>query len=194
MFKKVGYVLFILVLVTSLTGCGFVDSFKKGFNEGLNKNLSKSTVATTDKVIKSDQGDIQLTVKSDWNEAKNLNEIASLQVDNPIKEKYAMVISESTKDFSGNISVDDFAKLVKESFSKSVKANTITDFENVTVDGKPAKFFEIKGEVNNLNICYFIVAVKDNKALYQVIGWTLNSKYDENKEEIKKVVESFKEN
>lgn len=194
MFKKAAYVLVVVVLISSLTGCSFADNFKKGFNEALEKSSSKSTAATTDKVIKSAQGDIQLTVKSDWNEAKNLNEVATLQVDNPVKEKYAIVISESTKDFSADITLDDFANVVKENFSKTVSNNTISNFESITVDGQPAKYFEIKGEVNKLNICYFIVAVKDKKAFHQVIGWTLNSKYDENKEEIKKVIESFKEN
>jgi hypothetical protein len=38
-----------------------------------------------------------------------------------------------------------------------------------------------------------IAAIKGKKGFYQVIGWTLNSKYDQNKSEIINVITSFKE-
>ena len=193
LYKKILCLSFMLVLITSLIGCSAVNEFKEGFNDGLEKSKSKSEGELTDKVIKSSDGNTQITVKSDWEESPDLNGEASMQVNNMVKEKYAIVISEPIEDFAEDITVDEYSNMCKEILLESIKNSKISDVTDTTINGQPAKYYEIKGEVDKIKICYFIANIKGKKGLHQVIGWTINSKYDENKEEIKKVVQSFKE-
>lgn len=192
-YKKIVYLLFILMFITSLVGCNVVNEFKEGYKDGVEESTKDSDVAVTDKVIKSSDGSTQITVNSNWKESTSLNDEASIQVDQQAKEKYAIVISESVEDFADDFSVDEYANMCKDLLSESIKNSTVSEFTDMTINGLPAKYYEIKGEIEKIKVCYFIVAVKGEKGLHQVVGWTINSKYDENKEEIKKILQSFKE-
>jgi hypothetical protein len=180
-FKKLLCLSLVSLFCSGLTGCSNI----------LDK--VQDNTKTTETVIKSSDGKTQITVFSDWKEDKALNEQATIQASNRLKEKYAIVISESLQDFSEDIKVEEFADVVKENMLQSVKNAATSDMTDMTVNGLPAKFFEIQGDVEKVKAKYLIGAVKGKNGIYQIITWTLNSKYDQNKEELKKVIESFKE-
>lgn len=181
--KKFICLVSVLLLVSGFMGCSKVlQQVEKKVNENV-----------TEKIVKGSDGKTQITVHSDWKEEKELNAAANIQVANRVQEKYAVVISESTADFSKDIKVGEFADLMKNNMVQNITDASVTDMTDMTINGMPAKYFEIQGEVNKIKVKYLIAAVKGKAGLHQIITWTLNSKYDQNKEELKKAIQSFME-
>lgn len=61
------------------------------------------------------------------------------------------------------------------------------------INGRKAITFIVKGEVNNRRITYIYAIVDSPNAFNTVYSWTFSADFDKNKEELTKVVKSFKE-
>lgn len=185
LFKNILTFFLIGLIMASFTGCGaIVDSIKN----------SGGTDTQEEKIVKSEDGKFQVSLPSDWEETTELNDIAVIQAANMSAEKYLVVISESTADFTEDVSLEDFAELSMDNILYAAENSTSTDFEDITVNGLSGKAFEVQGEVSNVKACYYVIALKGKDHLHQIITWTLNSKYDENIEELKQAAQSFMEN
>lgn len=144
--------------------------------------------------ILSDDETVSLTVPGNWNKADdNLGEAAILGVYNGLKEQYAMVVNESKVDFADGYTLQDYFATIKQNMSGAMTDAEWTTETSTTVNGCPAIYVEVKGTAENLKIQYYINFVETANSYNQVIGWTLLSKADKNREVINGVINSFKE-
>jgi hypothetical protein len=174
-----------VIITLAFSGCGTL------VNEIKNKTGNRG--ASADKVIKSNDNKSQITVGGDWQEDKELNAEANIQASNRQKEKYIIVISEPKEDFSVDMKIEDFANIVRDGIIQSGENVNATEPVDMTINGLPGKYFEVQGEVQKVKVRYLAAVVNGKNTYHQVLTWTLNSKYEENKEELKKVIQSFKE-
>lgn len=174
-------VLLSVFLLLSFTGCSLV-------------NKVKDSVGTSDKkqTIASSDGKFEVTVPGNWKEDKGLNDEAVLQVSNRIQEKYLIVIDESKQDFDASFTLKDYAALVKDNMVKSGQDMSTGTEKEVTVNGEKAQYFEISGTVDKIKAKYIVVIAQDKDNIYQIISWTLASKFDKNKDEMLQVAQSLK--
>lgn len=87
---------------TNLSGCGFVDGFKKGFSESTKKSNDITSNATNDseKQFKDPNGKFEISVPKSWNEldeVKKSNQKFSIGIGNRSDETYAGTFAQSKK-------------------------------------------------------------------------------------------------
>jgi len=137
-------------------------------------------------------------------EANGLNDEASLQYQNLIKEFYTIVIDENIETFNNAIidnelqevystDLDGYYSLLIDTFSEGIDVFSKSDPENITINGMPAKFVEIEGAVDNVNIYYHYTIVKGEKDYYQILSWTLRDRKVNYNEQMGEVANSFVE-
>jgi len=124
-------------------------------------------------------------------EANGINEEAEVQYQNVIREVYLVVIRESKADTYG-YTFDSYCDFVKN----NVKEVTVGEFENeehVRVNNMSSLQFEAFEDLDGTMIYYFIGVFESENNFYQVLAWTLKSRMDEYKPDLKRMVNSLKE-
>ena len=178
-----------MLLVLTMSGCSLTDKLNEAKATG-------KTTKSTPKDIKSEDGKVQLTIPKDWeelSELKQVNEKICLGVGNKYKEKYGQVISESKEDFSKDITLDEYNNIIVEQVRAQISNGEFSKCKDIEINGYKAKIFEIKGEVSKVKVAYLYAIIDAPNSFNQVITWSLQSKYEQNKEELNKVIQSFKE-
>ncbi len=181
--------LILTVLVVFLASCGANNESKPKDDE-----TGKVTVKNL----------YSLVIPPSLREATNLNEEASMQYQNPVKELYIITIDEPVSGFDKAI---DDAELA-ETYSKDLVGYSNFVIDNlmsagvpkknaVTIDqkinGLDAKICEIESNVGGYDIFYKIALIKGKENYYQVMTWTLLTRKEEHKAEMEAMLWSFKE-
>lgn len=185
----------LVLLITAAVGCGSKATTTKSANETTKSETAQAKKVKT-KDFKSPDNKLQLTVPEDWNqldELKQINSAICLPVGNKLSEKYAAVISTSKENFSKEMTLNQFSDLVLKNSKSTITNAEISEVKDAEINGRKAKTFIVKGEVNNVKISYVYAIVDSPNAFNTVFSWTFTTKFNENKDELTKVINSFKE-
>lgn len=192
--KKITKYISISLLIISMTAAVDCDS-KTTSTKPANETAKAEKAKTKD--FKSADNKLQLTIPEDWSqvdELKQFNPAITLAVGNKASEKYAAVVSTSKSKVTKDMTVYKFFDLLKEDSTRQVIASaTILEVMDAEINGRKAITFIVKGEVNNRRITYIYAIVDSPNAFNTVYSWTFSADFDKNKEELTKVVKSFKE-
>jgi hypothetical protein len=170
------------VLLFVILGCSsFMDGVKKGMAGG------------EPQIMTSTDGTYQLTVPGNWSKQTDLNSVATLQTANPREELYAIVIKESKSEFPSGTTIDSFAELAREGLKTNVVSPVITPAVPAGINGYSARQFEASGTVAGLQAKYLYAVVETSGSFYQIMTWTLANRYDDNKQKLQNVINSFVE-
>lgn len=144
-----------------------------------------STVAST-------EGRALLDIPGDWSEMDLENEHASLQVGNPQREEYLIVIAEPATDF--DLDLDGFTELASGlTLGAIAGAQTAGPPVALDLNGLPARRLEISGAADGVRVVYHATYVEGAGHYYQVLAWTLPSKRDAAFPRYDQVVATFRE-
>ena len=173
-----------LLLLSFTLGCSVFNQLKK------QAEADKKT-----QVITSTDNKSQLTVPASWDAKLNVNNEATIQTGKIIDGQYAVVITESKKDFAAGVTLEEFTVAVKENTKANVLLQNIVTSEAkpVTINGYPAMQFEANGTAANIKINWIYTMVDAPKNYHQVLTWSLASNYEKNKPLLLEVTNSFKE-
>ena len=163
------------LLVVVVTGCKLLQSL------------------TQSSVIKSTDGKFQITVPAGWIETPSLNQIAGIRAADKLSEMYVIVISENKQDFAADVTLDKYTELTRNTMQKLVAAADLTPALPMTISGKPARQYELQGEVKSIKLAYLVTTVETSGHYHKILAWTLRSRIDENQMTLEKVIESFHE-
>lgn len=150
------------------------------------------------------QNKYTLSVPSILIESKDLNDEASLQYENQIKELYVMVIDEPKDELHKAITensmqdtyspdITGYTNLVLPDFIKSVPGAKPSDVKDTLINNMPAKVLTLKGVVNNIEVFYYIAIVEGKKEYYQVLSWTTAKQEKQYADIMKRTVLSLRE-
>lgn len=142
--------------------------------------------------VKSSDGKFQLTVPDGWKATSGLHDNARIQASNERAELYVIVLSESKSDSGADITLDKFTEIMRKSLMEKKGATDTAQPESVTVNGNQARQFELHGTLNNEKAVTLVNIVETQDHFHQVISWTRQAKYDENKATLKQVIDSFR--
>ena len=159
-----------------------------------NKLVNEYDKSQPPKVLSSDDGKTQISVPSSWTVDKELNTAANIQASNRLGEQYVVVISESKASFGQKIDFDYVTKFIQDDMLKKMTNGQILGQTDATVGGFPAKLFEATGEISNVKVKYLYALVNAPQNFHQIITWTLQDRYDDNKSKLQDVINSFKDN
>ena len=176
-------VITLFLLLTVTVGCKFFEQVQKKVEE-----------TQKPKVITSDDGKVQLTVPGSWSTRKDLNEEASIQAANLRAEQYAVVITDSKADFTDDVGLGGYTEKIRNGASSTIATPVLTEDRSLTVNGHPALQFEVSGSIESVKARWIYTIIDTPQAYYQIVAWTLNSKYEANRQVLLDVSSSLREN
>jgi rubredoxin/bifunctional DNA-binding transcriptional regulator/antitoxin component of YhaV-PrlF toxin-antitoxin module len=147
--------------------------------------------AASPTVLTSSDGQCQITIPAGWKEARNLNPRAALQAAKSLDDLYIFVIARSRKDFK--MALDRFTDLTRSDYAGVVTSPQFTRPDSTTVNGQAAMQYEVRGIVNGTKVAYLNTTIMTEKNLYQVVAYTLDSKFDKNKHALDEVTKTLRE-
>jgi hypothetical protein len=141
--------------------------------------------------IVSSKGNVRLTVPKDWSELTELNAAAELQAGNKLKEQCVMVLSENKADFKG-MTLKKHHQLTRDAMLQKMTNATGTEPVEVTIDGQPALQDELSGTQEGMNIVFLHTTVEGEDGFHQILAWTSKSHWEDQKEILRAITESFR--
>ncbi|MHA0855701.1 PsbP-related protein [Paenibacillus sp. CMAA1364] len=185
------------LLVTGiLTGCTEKeDKASTPVTPDPQQSMDRTNDSTTPEfkgtAIKSANEDIQLTLPKDWKEEKAINDAAIISASNESKDKYIMVIANQKKDFSDDTSLQDFVNIFKENTEINVNNMEIKSADDIKIAGASATLIEFTGEVQKTKVHYMAAIIEKGNRFYQIISWSSERKFSNNKDEFLQIIQSF---
>lgn len=144
-------------------------------------------------IFTSTDGTCQVTVPGSWRKETDLNREATLQASNRLSEQYVVIIRESRQDFGNAVNLPMVTNVIRDNLKKTLTNAVFTESLNVSINGYPAQEFEAAGEFENIKAKYLYGVVETPQNYYQIITWSLASRFDENRPRLLEVINSFKE-
>ena len=177
--KSFAFVVFLFVAF----GCSTIEKVQKE----VEKTQSPQVLTSTD-------GTCQITVPGSWSSETDLNPEAVLQASNRLQEEYIVIIRESKADFGKKANLDFVTGVIHDQLQKSLSSDAVlSEATTSSVGNYSARQFEASGEVQNIKVKYLYTVVETPESYYQLITWSLVSKFDANRPQLLEVVNSFKE-
>jgi hypothetical protein len=127
-----------------------------------------------------------------WSLRSDLNDVADLQMGNPFKEAYAIVISENKMDFD-EMTLQDHSDLTRSMIGHNLRNYHESDQEVLDIGGNQALRYRLTGSVDGLNIIYWHITIETQNHYHQMLMWSLKSKFAQNQDDFESVLQSFEE-
>ncbi|MFZ6051274.1 hypothetical protein [Halocola ammonii] len=146
-----------------------------------------------------------LDIPNFLSESNILNEVASLQYQDIIRDFYVIVIDERKSELRSALNLGGFSKsdyshdldgytsIMLDSYSFQMNMKKEPTIVEGTVDNKPARFVTVEGEVENEDVFWKVAFIEGTYKFYQVYTWTAADKKDEYKITMNQVLKSFRE-
>lgn len=141
----------------------------------------------------------ELTVPNYMNRTVGLNDVASLQFKNTVKDIYGVVIEDDKEELV-------LAELNYSSINEFVEETIKTFLENESSKKISSPLFKKNGEINfaefdasyfddelKVEVYYLFGIVETKSTFYKVLLWCGGSEKEKYKEEFRKILYSFKE-
>ncbi len=141
--------------------------------------------------ITSEDGLFKLKVPELWKILKNLNDVAVIQVGNPQKEQYLIVIVDMKDDFDGSLT--EHASITSQNIVSATNNYQISEPEHLDINGNHGIRYYITGTIDRTKVKYIQTTIEGRKAFYQILTWTIPSKSKEAFEVFEQAVQSFRE-
>ena len=157
--------------------------------------------------VKKVNGLYSIEIPDFMTETTTLQPDASLQYNNPFKEKYITVLDETKEDVEAFISdygVGDDTKSALENYSSmrlqylaesGITVKNQTKLKSSMINGRKALSTTIDATVPGIveDITYYFTYLEGTDHFYMISSWTLFSLKDTYTDEVKAMSESFKE-
>jgi hypothetical protein len=179
----IGLIIVIAIAVNS--------SSNKNSNSSNTSNSNRSS--STDVVLRSSDGKVQVSAPPSWKTTTNLNDKAELQVSDSAKEMYLIVLTDRRADYS-DMTLEKHATGTLDTLTNAMTSSNRVGPKRLTIDGNTAVQYEVRGEIKNLNVIYIHTTVETAKHFQQIVTWTLQSTYADREDVLKGIINSFKEN
>jgi len=141
-------------------------------------------------------GKYQIDVPDMLEEMKDLNELASLSYGKGGEELY-MIVIDFDKDDLGDIAsvgIDEFYQMAVDDLSGSIQEANVEDPSEKKSEKMKVRRGIITGIFNgDIDIYYCVNVVKTDKAVYQMVMWTIEENAEKYRPVMDKAFDSFKE-
>jgi hypothetical protein len=136
--------------------------------------------------------------------SNTLNNEASLQYQNLLREFYVIVIDE-TKDevhevvnnddnlFHISTDFDGYKRLITENTNLTINFDQINVGKTKQVNNMPAHIQSMEGEIEGHKIFYKLALIEGKKHYYQIFVWTLYNNKNEYSDLMEGIINSFEE-
>ena len=143
-----------------------------------------------EKIVRSIDGQIQVTVPSDWVWQPELHDEATLKVGNSWKELYLIVLPENKSDFI-SMNLERYSQITKESLMSNLESPETSAPIKLIIDNNKAIQYQIRGISEGVKVGFLHTSIEDSRNYYQILAWTLRSRFRSKKELLQQVIQSF---
>ena len=119
----------------------------------------------------------ELRLPAGWRRAKELNDAACIEVIDPLRGRYGLVISEWQEDFDAALTLEQYSANSRAELTSDLQLVVTNGPESRSVDGLPAIAFEIEAVHDMTHIKYLHTALLGRRAFHQVIVWASRKCY-----------------
>lgn len=152
----------------------------------------QTTKPITNLRIYSDDKTVSLVVPGTWKGNRQLNENAILGVANINEANYALVMSESRESFDDSADAATYLSLIVENLQAGSKEfQELQQARTVVINKKPARQQVVSLTVQGEKIVYILTTLESDTHFYALYAWTVESRYPQNQDTLRKVSESF---
>lgn len=139
----------------------------------------------------SDNKNVSVIASIDWENDTQLNEESILHISNTTNDEYVIVMEEPKETFSTDLELSEYTNTVLSNAENELINTDISDIFETTIDGNPSQYFQVSGEYDGMNVTFLYYCVETHDCFYQLVGWTQTPYFDDNKQELMKILESF---
>ena len=200
--KKIIYIFGFLTITLTLNSC-----FSSSSGESTLDKLDALVAPSVEYDIVKIEDLYSMKVPKFMTVTNQLQEDASLQYNNPFKEKYVTVLGEEREEimaFMQDYGVYDDSKSKLENYvdtrlgyltESGISVINQTDLKSETINGRKAYSTAIDATVPDISedISYFFTYVEGKDHFYMISSWTLLNRKDDYIDEVKEMTSSFKE-
>jgi hypothetical protein len=149
-------------------------------------------------------GRYSLELPSDYKKVNDINEEASLQYQNTIKNIFIIVIdepktalakalSENSLNDSYTNDLEGYSRLITNGMDASISVKNMPDFEDTTINGFKARLLSFDGLSSGNRVYWKLAFVEGNNRYYQIMVWTNADNQKKYENEMAAIINSFKE-
>lgn len=143
--------------------------------------------------ILSIDGKCSIRVPARWYAKTNLHNEAKLQAADSKGNLYLVVISESKSNFEKKETLEDYTKMITDEPPEAVKNFKASDIESIDVGDYDAQQLTVTGTLEKTKIKWLLTTVDAPKNYHQILIWTTEEKFAENRAVFEEIIESFRE-
>ncbi|WP_026704698.1 hypothetical protein [Flavobacterium soli] len=128
-------------------------------------------------------------------EVTTLNEGASLQYQNPLREFYVIVLEEPKSEFPDqkSVNLETYKAILRDGLQSNLTNPKFYQDRDTVINGLKAKLFSLSDTSDNIAIYYQFAYLESKNNFYQVLTWTLENRKEQFSKDMTKIIASFKE-
>jgi hypothetical protein len=177
-----GYIALVLNLI--FTGAILIPMIRSDMQR-------RAELASSPQEIAAADGKTRITAPGDWTKLPGLNKVATLQAGNKAQDEFLLVIAESKTDLA-DLTLQQHHEKTRNATVGRLESGSSSEVSELTIDGHPALQDELRGVSNHTNVVFLHTTVEGKEHFYQILAWTLKSKWAEKKEKLQKISSSFR--
>jgi hypothetical protein len=181
-----------MILSCLYLGCGGAKEQTATPQASSTQKTEQAPSEESGKTIVSSDGVSSVSVVGGWQQATGLHKKAQLQLKNPIRDLYFVVFSEKKENYA-DVSLEEHAKITREHLLETLQSPTMSAPVKLTINGNPAIQHEIRGFAGNVKIVYLHTDVEGPYYYHEIVAWTLDKSFHQNKYGLQNLINSFKE-
>lgn len=139
----------------------------------------------------ADNGTVELSVPSSWSR-QDIHPEAIVQAGNLRAEAYLIVLSESKTDLP-DFDINRYADVIVGAMTENYIEPKIQYLGNPPTNGMPTHLYRMDSRHDNYDLSYLIAIVEGKQDYYQVITWSLASRYSGHADDFRYAINSFQE-
>ena len=140
--------------------------------------------------IRANDGTVELQLPSSWLHIDKLSEDGVLEYGNVFSEAYIVVLWDAKQDLP-NFTLGDYTKTIIENNYSDLVDSHVEFLGATTTNGYPSRQFKISGTVDGVRIIYRLALIEGPERYYQVLTWSLKSRFESNEEDFEYAINSF---
>jgi hypothetical protein len=145
------------------------------------------------KRVTTTDGKLRIDIPKDWKESSNKsNKDADLSVSSSNGGLYFIVIKEDKPKDAKNPKLENYYQLVGNKMVNSSPNSKIINPVGKTINQHDTINFQFVSVVNKVQVSYLVTLIDTKNSYYQLIGWTLDTRFEAARPQFEKIVNSFK--
>lgn len=143
------------------------------------------------KTMRSTKSSARLSVPKNWTPNIADNPEATINAGNGFRESYVVVIEEDLNLQQEGATLSDYGIAVVNIISESLENADVLASAQVYANGREGISYDLKGKTQGIGITYVIAVYATETKAFQIVSWSLSSRFASNEKTLRDVVTSF---